>query len=273
MLNTTRRPSAERDRPCAKDGPGHGQNRMLPFPSDSIPSQRVRCQPIRRIAIANPLPQTQPQQSNHGLSHGLSHGYNHSLECMRLSAWSRHPQLGWQHDGAKNTPNAALAGKPSTPLSTGAVGACRRLPPAAAMYNRLHVARNVGPLGARGRSRLPSPLRLGAIKSMRHRPPSLGAHCCRTWRLSSLRPRRCSHCYRRAYRFRRALTFAMCLIMLGRFSGNHSLGTWSSRHSWSAGAIPNRTRTSVSMCSEMTCLALCVYPEYVASQSLPSIAV
>ena len=39
----------------------------------------------------------------------------------------------------------------------------------------------------------------------------------------------------------------------GRFSGNHSRGHCSSRHSWSAGAMPRRTRTSVSICSETTC--------------------
>jgi len=55
-----------------------------------------------------------------------------------------------------------------------------------------------------------------------------------------------------AQRFSRARTLAMCLIMAGRFSGNHSLGHCSSRHSWSAGAMPRRTRTSVSICSEMT---------------------
>ena len=62
----------------------------------------------------------------------------------------------------------------------------------------------------------------------------------------------------------------MCLTIEGRFSGTHSRGNWSSRHSASAGAMSSRERRSVSKCSNTATLLWWVFPEYVASQSLPS---
>ena len=65
----------------------------------------------------------------------------------------------------------------------------------------------------------------------------------------------------RPHRFRRSRTLAMCLIIEGRFSGTHSRGSWSSRHSVSAGAMSRRERRSVSMCSKTFDFLLCVLPE------------